>query len=233
MKFRIILAGAVLACACWTMPALAQAPAPEAEAVLQQYIANHPEVKRNPSLLSNPAYLNSHPDIAHFIQTHPAVLRQIGRMGAYDSNHQWRDEDWWHKNDPNWIYQNHPNWNNEHPQWMNDGDYDDQHQWRNRQWWAQNHPNWVKQHHPNWDTADNNHNENHGPGPHSPGPAHYPNNGPNNGNHPGGGPNNPPYWNANNPGHNPPPPNPNGPSPGPHNGHGPNGNNWNGHNNNS
>ena len=173
MKFRIILTSAVFAWMGLAMPAFAQAPAPQAEAVLQGYINSHPEVRRDPSLLDNPGYLSSHPEIAHFIRTHPYVHRQTARMGAFDSHHQWRDTDWWHQNNPNWVYQNHRDWIEDHPQWMNDGDYDDTRQWRTRQWWRQNHPEWVEQHHPHWaaahgiDNADDN-----GPGRHGKGHAY-------------------------------------------------------------
>jgi hypothetical protein len=170
MNFRLILASMAFAGLGFAMPALAQAPAPEAEAVLQQYIASHPEVQRNPSLLDNPSYLSAHPDIGHFIQTHPYVRQQTMRMGAYDTNHQWRDEDWWHKNDPNWVNQHHPEWNQSHPQWANqggyhgEGAYDNDHRWQNRQWWMEHHPNWVKEHHPQWAEAH----------PSQPPPGHYP-----------------------------------------------------------
>jgi hypothetical protein len=56
MNFRMILASAALACVGFVTPAFAQEPAPQSEAVLQEYIASHPEVRRNPSLLSDPAY---------------------------------------------------------------------------------------------------------------------------------------------------------------------------------
>jgi hypothetical protein len=153
MKFRMILASAALACVGFGTPALAQEPAPQAEAVLQEYIASHPEVRRNPSLLSDPGYLSGHPEIAHFLRTHPYVRRQTLRMGAWDTQHQWRDPDWWHENDPDWAYNNHPEWIQSHPNWMNDGDYDDTHHWRSRDWWRQNHPNWVREHHPHWAQA--------------------------------------------------------------------------------
>ena len=123
-----------------------------AEAVCRG-IANHPEVQRDPSLLSNPAYLNSHPAYTGFLEAHPSIAAQARRTGSWDRNYQWRDPDWWHQNDPDWVYNNHPEWIQSHPLWMNDGDYDDTHHWRSRYWWMQNHPNWVKQHHPRWAEA--------------------------------------------------------------------------------
>jgi hypothetical protein len=163
MKFRSFLAIMAFACVGFAMPALAQAPAPQAEADLQQYISKHHEVQRNPSLLNNPEYLRNHPDLAHFIETHPNIQRQTMRMGAYDSNHQWRDPDWWHQNNPNWVAANHQEWNQSHPEWMRaganpvgEGDYDAKHTWRARDWWVQHHPNWVKQHHPEWAEAHGN-----------------------------------------------------------------------------
>jgi hypothetical protein len=150
MKFRMILASVAFACVGFGTPAFAQGPSPQAEAWFHQYIASHPEVQRNPSLMTNQNYLNSHPTFAQFLETHPNIRNQAFGMGAWDRNHQWHDADWWHQNDPDWVYQNHPDWNQSHPAWMNNGDYDDTHHWRNRQWWEQNHPNWVKEHHPHW-----------------------------------------------------------------------------------
>jgi hypothetical protein len=150
MKLRMILAGAAITCLGFATAVLAQTPVPEAEAVFQQFLNNHPEVRRNPSLMQDPAYLSEHPKFANFLRTHPYVNKQASRMGARDANNHWHDANWWHQNDPNWVYQHHPEWNTEHPQWMNDGDYDDSHDWHDRNWWVKNHPNWVKKHHPNW-----------------------------------------------------------------------------------
>ena len=181
MKLRLILASAAIACLGFGAPVFAQTPAPQAEAVLQDFIASHPEVQRDPSLLNNPAYLAAHPKMAHFLETHRYLRAQTMRMGAYDSRHQWRDADWWHRNDPNWVYRNHPEWNESHPAWMNDGDYDDSHRWRNRSWWEQNHPEWVKQHRPHWQRAkervEEHYEEHHGHGnaygnPHDQPPGH-------------------------------------------------------------
>jgi hypothetical protein len=148
MRLRSILASATIACIGFAAPTFAQT----AQQDLQQYMKSHPELQQNPSLMNNPTYLSHHQDLAHWLSTHPQVNR--GRygsgMGAWDSNHQWRDADWWHRNNPNWVYQNHPEWNQAHPAWTNDGDYDDQHQWRSRSWWQQNHPDWANQHHPHW-----------------------------------------------------------------------------------
>ncbi|MGD0290036.1 MAG: hypothetical protein ABSC63_10340 [Candidatus Binataceae bacterium] len=148
MKLRLILASVALACVGFGAPAFAQAPSAQAD--LQRYIANHPELQRNPSLLSDPAYLNSHPAYAGFLQTHPAIRAETQQMGGWDRNYQWRDADWWHRNDPDWVFEHHPEWNRAHPDWMMDGDYDDAHHWHNRNWWMQNHPDWAAQHHPHW-----------------------------------------------------------------------------------
>jgi len=153
MKFQMILASAAIACMGFGIPAFAQAPAPQTETMLQDYIRTHPEVQRDPALFNNPAYLSQHPGLARFLQNHPYAELQTERMGAYDQNHQWRNADWWHNNDPNWVEAHHPEWNKSHPAWANDGAYDDAHQWHKSEWWAHNRPDWVKEHHPQWAEA--------------------------------------------------------------------------------
>jgi hypothetical protein len=148
MRFRIILASAAFALVGFGTPAFAQSP--QTEAWFQHYIAIHPEVQRHPSLMTNPGYLNNHPDFARFLEQHPNIRNQAFRMGAYDNHHQWHDADWWHDNHPDWVHQNHPEWNESHPGWMKEGSYDDEHRWHDRDWWEQNHPDWVKEHHPHW-----------------------------------------------------------------------------------
>lgn len=164
MKLRLILAIVALACVGLGAPAFAQAPS--AEAAFQRYIANHPEVQRDPSLLSNPAYLNSHPAYTGFLEAHPSIAAQARGTGSWDRNYQWHDADWWHRNDPDWVYEHRPEWNQSHPAWMNDGDYDDAHRWHSRNWWMQNHPNWVKQHRPRWAEAHGMDAEQNAPGHH-------------------------------------------------------------------
>jgi len=153
MKISTIIASSFLLCALGVAPAFAQT----AQQDLEQYIKSHPELEQNPSLLNNPRYLADHPDLQHFLATHPNVDRQRYGFGAYDPQHQWRDEHWWHDHDPNWVAANHPEWNESHPGWneappalAKDGAYDENHKWQSSQWWMKNHPNWVKEHHPVW-----------------------------------------------------------------------------------
>jgi hypothetical protein len=160
LKLRIILASAIFACVGLAMPAFAQT----AQQDLQEYIKDHPELQTNPALMSNPNYLSNHPDLRHWLGTHPQVAPGRYRNGAWDSRYQWHDEDWWHRNDPNWVYQHHNDWNAGHPNWTNDGDYDDAHRWRDRQWWMHNHPNWVREHHPHWEEANEGNEGHHGHG---------------------------------------------------------------------
>jgi hypothetical protein len=124
---------------------------------LEQYINSNPELRADPNLINNPRYLAAHPQLQHFLDTHPNVDRARYRGGAFDNDRQWRDADWWHQHDPNWVAEHHPNWNQEHPQWANNeephqgyGAYDEKHKWRAREWWDKHHPDWVKEHHPEW-----------------------------------------------------------------------------------
>ena len=111
----MILASAAIACLGLGSPVFAQAPGAEAD--FQRYIANHPELQRDPSLMNNPSYLRAHPAFAQFLVDHPEVRQQALGMGAYDHHHHWRDADWWHRHDPGWVTQNHPEWYHAHPGW--------------------------------------------------------------------------------------------------------------------
>jgi hypothetical protein len=125
MKFRAFLITAALGCA---LGAAAPAFAQTAQQDLQQYVNSHPELQANPSLMNNPTYRANHPDLNHFLETHPQVDRQrYGSSGAYDRNHEWRNSDWWHHHHNNSY----------------DRDHDD--------WYARNHPETYS--HPGWDRA--------------------------------------------------------------------------------
>ncbi len=87
MKYLIpVLAAVFFAVA---VPAFAQTARSEAE--FQRYLVKHPEVRNNPSLLSNQQYLAHHPNIAKFLTEHPQVHRQALTMGVYDRGRVWRD----------------------------------------------------------------------------------------------------------------------------------------------
>ncbi len=121
--YPVVAAGlffAATACAVLSTPAFAQTPDPKAEAYFQKYLAANPEVARNPSLMSNPAWLNAHPSFHKFLEQHPNVALQARQMayggggnrgmGAYDAHHQWHNSNWWAANNPQWTQQNHPEW---------------------------------------------------------------------------------------------------------------------------
>jgi len=64
--------------------------------------------------------------------------------GDYDQHHVWRDQTWWHDNDPGWVQKHHPDWEA-------NGAWDDHHKhWHNREWWMKNHPKWAHEHYPHW-----------------------------------------------------------------------------------
>jgi hypothetical protein len=100
MKIRTIIATTALFCGLGVAPAFTQT----AQQDLEQYISNHPALQQNPSLMNDPKYLASHPDLSHFLQTHPQVdaqrhltynhgyganNQQYGRSGAGDQQHRW------------------------------------------------------------------------------------------------------------------------------------------------
>ncbi len=159
MKFPILIAIAML-CAVVALPALARAQTIHSEAEFQRYLANHPKLAANPALMSDPAYLARHPDLALFLHNHPRIHAQARAMGAYDSNHVWRDPNWWYRHDPNWVHVNHPEWYSVHPEWrpvavvpapvVVVGDYDVHHHWHDRAWWVAHDEAWARAHHPEW-----------------------------------------------------------------------------------
>ena len=73
MKFRTFLITTAISCA---LGAAAPAFAQTAQQDLQQYVNSHPELQANPSLMNNPTYRANHPDLNHFLETHPQVDRQ-------------------------------------------------------------------------------------------------------------------------------------------------------------
>lgn len=151
MKSRAIaiLGFASLVCAAFAAPAFAQNP--QAEAQYQHYLSVHPELRANPGLINDPQWLSQHQTFVRWLNQHPYIRNQARSMGDYDSNHQWHDADWWHRNNPDWMYNHHPEWVRANPAWRNEGDWDDQHRWHDRNWWVNNnHRDWVEQHHPNW-----------------------------------------------------------------------------------
>ena len=84
---------------------------------LSNYLHYHPDVAQalatNPSVVNNPAYLNSHPDFKGFLQHHPGVQQQLSARGwhfsgweqshPWDQRNQWRNADAW--SDRNWHEQ--------------------------------------------------------------------------------------------------------------------------------
>jgi hypothetical protein len=104
MKIRTIIATSALVLGLGVAPAFAQT----AEQDMQQYISSHPALQQNPSLMNNPSYLASHPDLSHFLQAHPQVdphriggsaynqrngtnglNGRYGTYGQYNRRHQW------------------------------------------------------------------------------------------------------------------------------------------------
>ena len=122
MKIRTTVMWVAILCAALATSAMAQTPDPAAEAQFQQILRTQPELRANPSLFANQTWLGQHPGIAEFLTLHPLVHEQAARMahgeyGAFDQNHQWRDANWWHQQNPNWVAQNHPEWGKNHPEW--------------------------------------------------------------------------------------------------------------------
>lgn len=107
-----------------------------------QFLSEHPriaaELRQNPGLIYDSRYLAARPALKNFLQKHRKIWRAIknqnyaysdgGGWGAYGSNGQWFDQNWW----------------------RNNGDWDDKNQWRDRAWWQNNARQWAQQRHPEW-----------------------------------------------------------------------------------
>jgi hypothetical protein len=126
---KTLLAGAIAMLAAAAMASMAMAQVREFGPDLSNFLGEHPrlaeEVRANPSLLDSPQFRRAHPELQQFMQQHPGSYYRADSMppgglrgpGAYDTNHQWRDANWWHANDPNWANKNHPEWAAAHPEW--------------------------------------------------------------------------------------------------------------------
>jgi hypothetical protein len=131
MKHPItLLAGAILLLAT-AIPSMTMAQESMFGQKMNHFLNAHPDVaskvRADPSLLYSKQFREQHPELQTFMQNHPEVYTRLeqkgihpGGFGAYDSNHMWRDSDWWHQHDPGWMYKNHPEWASNHPDWRAD-----------------------------------------------------------------------------------------------------------------
>jgi len=93
---------------------------------MNRFLNDHPElgaqVRANPSLLDSRQFRHDHPELQTFMQNHPNEYHTLAAhgVGAYDSGHVWRDDNWWHEHDPGWVSAHHPEWAGNHPEWRAD-----------------------------------------------------------------------------------------------------------------
>jgi hypothetical protein len=162
MKIRPAIAGfSILLGTFLALPAFAQTP--QTENALQQMMIRHPELQNNPGLLNNPGYLQQHKNIKAFMEHHPGAERQVrNQYGAYDNGRVWRNQGWWHSNNPEWMYAHHPEWAESHPNWRGDGDWDDHHNWHSRDRLYSHNREWAEHHHPEWRGNWKHHGHHHG-----------------------------------------------------------------------
>lgn len=128
MKSMLLIMAAALLAIATAGPAFAQVGQYDAD--FNNYLSHHPneaaQLRSNPRLIDDPAYIKNHPGLNTYLDNHPNVRRTIraqsdGGMrrggpeayaghgsGDYDSNHVWRDQGWWQKNHPD-------EWNKRHP----------------------------------------------------------------------------------------------------------------------
>jgi hypothetical protein len=93
-------------------------------------VGNQPRIaadlRDNPELLYDPNYRDAHPALDQYLANHPRVWANLNARhnsggteqsqfgstaqpetgyGAYDSQHQWRDADWWYQYNSDWVWQ--------------------------------------------------------------------------------------------------------------------------------
>lgn len=132
----------------------------------QWFLANHPNIARalarNPGLLYNADWRSRAPALQRYLVQHPYGWQELNGenwaegpaqtgWGDYDSQHQWRDAYWWHRNHPSSFYDNHQDWASLDSRWLDeDGAYDNQRRWHYGEWWYNHDRGWVTRNHPNW-----------------------------------------------------------------------------------
>ncbi|MGC1398217.1 hypothetical protein [Candidatus Binatus sp.] len=117
---KTLLAGAIILLAtAITSVAMAQEMGPKMDKFLNAHPDLAAKVRADPSLLYNKQFRDEHPELQTFMQNHPNEYKRLAQhgVGAYDSGHVWRDENWWHAHDPNWVNEHHPEWAHDHPEW--------------------------------------------------------------------------------------------------------------------
>ena len=95
-----------------------------------QFLRNQPRIaadlRDNPELLYDPNYRDAHSALDQYLTNHPRVWANLNTQrnsggteqsqfgstaqpetgyGAYDSQHQWHDADWWHQYNSDWVWQ--------------------------------------------------------------------------------------------------------------------------------
>ncbi len=109
LHFVAAMLGLALMATLASMPAVAQNPNPDITRgelrAFDQYLDKHPEVtedlRRDPSLINNSAYLQKHPGLRDFLRDHPNTARELDetpgffmqRERAYDRREGDRDSD--------------------------------------------------------------------------------------------------------------------------------------------
>lgn len=80
------LAGGALVAACLVIPAWVRADSEpditrQEVAAFDRFLDQHPaidrELRQNPSLVNDPAYLQRHPELGEFLQNHPRVREEL------------------------------------------------------------------------------------------------------------------------------------------------------------
>lgn len=171
MKTALTLFSALAVTCALAIPAAAQYPNPGEINNFNYFLNSHPQVaqqlRRNPGLVDNAAYLAQHPELHSFladhdqlrraIQTHPGEFMYSGGRYSYG----WGRGGW----NPAWNHEpNREEWERLH----NYGYVDPaDHRWHDRDWWEHNRADWVRDHHPNWEAAKAEYKEHHDNGKHN------------------------------------------------------------------
>jgi hypothetical protein len=171
MKFTLVRCGAALLTATGGKPAMAQFTGPDAynknaaSKVMRDDPAVATQIRQNPSLLNDPAYMRTHPNLSNFVAKNPSAVPYL-TGGFYRPTGAMGDP----RNFSQWMY-NHPDINREfeskpdlatnqeylehHPEWREYLEHHteirehfEDHNWRYRDWYQhhqwKDRDNWYK-----------------------------------------------------------------------------------------
>lgn len=157
MKKTITFFSALAVACLMTMPAAAQYVTQGELNNFSAFLNAHPktaaQLRANPGLVDNAAYLDAHPELHEYLASHDALRKAVQthpgqfmyRGGRY--SYGWGGRGY----NPAWSHEpSEEEWERLHNYGYTDPD---DHRWHSREWWEEHREEWVKKHHPRWEAA--------------------------------------------------------------------------------